>query len=143
MQSLKGKEGGGEGVQSSPTDITKSSRPVIKLSPFRDLKNPGKPGLPELSHVPDRLLRGLNAGTVAGSVSISDNVRHEMGEIRRSRMSPEDEKQFYEMIALTRENAIICLDTLSRYDEILSMQQAELLDRVGSMIYSLGGVLKA
>jgi hypothetical protein len=82
------------------------------------------------------MLRGEHSRSSAAEVSSPDNVRREMGEIRRECMSPEDREQFYSFITITRENAITCLDTLVRFDEAFTLKQAELLQHTAVIIQS-------
>lgn len=139
MQSLK-EEGKGPGVEVGSSTGTRSTGREKKIVPFRVSQTPDQSRVPELSGIPGRLLRCVDTVPAAAPVSLGDNVRREMGEIRRERMTPEDRKLFYESIVLARENAILCLDTLARYDEALTLKEAELLDRVASMIFNAEAV---
>ena len=135
MQGVR-EEGKGPGFEVGSSADTKSTGKDKNLFPFRYRKTPDQPVVPELPDVPGRLLRCIDSKPAASPVSVSNHVRREMGEIRRAGMTPEDRKLFYEMIKTTRENAIITLETLSRYDEAFSMRQAELLQGVASMIFN-------
>lgn len=129
------KKGADPGVQVGSNADQKSTGEIKKIPPFRYGKAPNEPGMPCLSIVPIRpMLRGEHSRSSAAEVSSPDNVRREMGEIRRECMSPEDREQFYSFITITRENAITCLDTLVRYDECLTMKEAEYLQHCAGII---------
>ena len=135
MQGVR-EEGKAPEVKIGTSAETRSTGQEKNLLPFRYRKTPDQQVVPELSDVPGRLLRCIDSKPAASPVSIGNHVRREMGEIRRAGMTPEDQKLFYEMIKTTRENAIITLETLSRYDEAFSMRQAELLQSVASIIFN-------
>jgi hypothetical protein len=130
MSGMKEKEGS-PGVQVGRSADQESTGQEKKITPFLVRQT----GLqPCMSFMPACMSGNKDPRSSAVQATSPDVLRRAMGEFRRERMTQEDREMFYSLVALARENAITCLDTLVRYDECLTMKEAEYLQHCAGII---------
>jgi hypothetical protein len=125
VQSVR--EEGGPVVKVERSDISKSPAQVKKISPFRNVETGDQPGMPGLSPVAGDVRRGQGQGPAPATVTATDHVHREIRSVRRSGRSPDDLGLYRSAIGDVRKQAVDILNYLVRYDDSLTLKQAEQL----------------
>jgi hypothetical protein len=111
-----------EGAEPQKLSEQKSlSKGAVLPFQYREAENfPSMPGLPGVA---ERMPRCANPIASAFQGTTANDMRRQMGEVRRSRMSQEDQAQFYAYIRDLRSDAILSIDALIKYDDGIDYDQ--------------------
>lgn len=88
--------------------------------PFRDAETGGEPCLSLLFALASFIPGIEDTASVQRVLSVNDNMRYKMGDIRKSRMSPEDRQILYDSLDEIRKETSKLLDFLVKYDDQIS-----------------------
>lgn len=113
----------------------KLSKEAMPSFQFREAES--IPGVPRLSGMAVRVSGCANPNKAPFQNAQDDNLRREMGEIRRSRMSEENQAQFNISIRELRSETVKFIDCLIRYDDGIDMEDVPKLQE--TMLIIAGG----
>lgn len=117
------------GERADPQKLSSIKKLCVAMPSFQDREAEDLPGVPRLSGMAVRVSGCANPIQAAFQNAETDNVRREMGEIRRSRMSEEDQAQFDASIRELRSEAVKILDCLIRFDDGIDMPEVPKLQQ--------------
>lgn len=126
-------------IRESIEEKIKSTVSEGAMPSFQYREAQGIPSMPRLSGMEVRVSRCANPCQAPFQNAETDNLRHEMGEIRRSRMSEEDQAAFYGMLVDIRSEVIMLLDCLIQYDDLISTDGANFLHKAMLSIREVDG----
>ena len=115
-------------------NLSKGAMPSFQFGQAEDI-----PRMPRLSGMAVRVSRCAHPCPAPIQKTNNADMRREMGEIRRSRMSEEDQAAFYGMLGDIRSETIMLLECLIQYDDLISTDGANFLHKAMLSIRAVDG----